>query len=114
LQPWRWQWLGTVVAAVLLPEIVRALWHDALTKQRATEPRTTALLLISAWVFASNAYALFASTAACSFFESTVDFVFTPGAWLTASVFMLRTTQISSANEPTLGSIALNERPDRP
>jgi hypothetical protein len=64
LQPWRWQWLGTVVAAVLLPQIVRALWQNALPKQRAAEQRTTALLLISAWVFASNAYALFASTAA--------------------------------------------------
>jgi hypothetical protein len=69
LQPWRWQWLGTVVAAVLLPQIVRTLWQNAaaereMTEQRTTEPRTTALLLISAWVFGSNAYALFASTAA--------------------------------------------------
>ena len=59
LQPWRWQWLGTVVAAVLLPEILRALWQNAALPQR-----TTALLLISAWLFASNAFALFASTAA--------------------------------------------------
>jgi hypothetical protein len=64
LQPWRWQWLGTVVAAVLLPEIVRALWQNEAPEQRAIDQRTTALLLISAWVFASNAYALFASTAA--------------------------------------------------
>jgi hypothetical protein len=74
LQPWRWQWLGTVVAAVLLPEIVRALWRNAAaehgmteqqtTEQRTTEPRTTVLLLISAWVFGSNAFALFASAAA--------------------------------------------------
>jgi hypothetical protein len=64
LQPWRWQWLGTVVAAVLLPEIVRALWQNAGPERQATAQRTTALLLISAWVFASDAYGLFASTAA--------------------------------------------------
>jgi hypothetical protein len=64
LQPWRWQWLGTVVAAVLLPEIVRTLWQNAATEEQTTEQRTTALLLISAWVFGSDAYALFASTAA--------------------------------------------------
>jgi hypothetical protein len=64
LQPWRWQWLGTVVAAVLLPEILRALWQNAAPERRTAEQRTTALLLISAWVFESNAYALFASTAA--------------------------------------------------
>jgi hypothetical protein len=59
LQPWRWQWLGTVVAAMLLPQILRTLWQNAAPPQR-----TTALLLVSAWVFAANAYALFASTAA--------------------------------------------------
>ncbi|HLZ97530.1 MAG TPA: hypothetical protein VKP66_06240 [Steroidobacteraceae bacterium] len=84
LQPWRWQWLGTVVAALLVPEIVRTLWQNAaparpapgqsasarLTTarrpagQRAAGHRTTALLLISAWVFASNSSALFASAAA--------------------------------------------------
>jgi hypothetical protein len=64
LQPWRWQWLGTVVAALLLPEIVRALWQNEAPELPTTEQRTTALILVSAWVFASNAYALFASTAA--------------------------------------------------
>jgi hypothetical protein len=64
LQPWRWQWLGTVVAAVLLPEILRALWQNAAPERQTAERRTTALLLVSAWVFASNTYALFASAAA--------------------------------------------------
>jgi hypothetical protein len=64
LQPWRWQWLGTIVAAVLLPQMVCALWQNAPPENRTMERRTTALLLISAWVFASNPYALFASTAA--------------------------------------------------
>jgi len=63
LQPWRWQWLGTVVAAVLLPQIVRALWQNAAAEGQTTEQRTTALLLISAWVFGSDTFALFASTA---------------------------------------------------
>src|SRR5262249_8823040 len=38
----------------------------------------------------------------------------TPGAWLTASVYMLRTRQISSASAPTFGSIALSSIPDWP
>jgi hypothetical protein len=58
LQPWRWQWLGTVVAALLLPEIVRILWG------RSTSGRTTGLLLLAAWIFAANPYALAAAVAA--------------------------------------------------
>jgi hypothetical protein len=58
LQPWRWQWLATVVAALLLPEIVRILWG------RSTSGRTTGLLLLAAWIFASNPYALAAAVAA--------------------------------------------------
>ena len=38
----------------------------------------------------------------------------TPGAWLTASVYMLRTRQISSASAPTFGSISLISMPDWP
>ena len=55
LQPWRWHWLGAVVAALLLPEIVRALWS------KETAGRTSALLLIAAWVFATDVYALAAA-----------------------------------------------------
>jgi hypothetical protein len=57
LQPWRWQWLGSVIAAVLLPQILCTLW------QQQTAGRTAALLLMSAWIFAANAYALFAAAA---------------------------------------------------
>ena len=64
LQPWRWQWLGTVVAALLLPEIVRVLWHNVAPERQTNERRTAALLLISAWVFATDVYALFAAVAA--------------------------------------------------
>jgi hypothetical protein len=64
LQPWRWQWLGTVVAALLLPEIVRILWQNAVPERQTNERRTTALLLISAWVFATDVYPLFAAIAA--------------------------------------------------
>jgi len=58
LQPWRWQWLGTVTSAVLLPGILRTLWrtHGA--------GRTTALLLLCAWIFGPNAFALAAAAAA--------------------------------------------------
>jgi len=52
LQPWRWQWLGTVVAALVLPQIVRTLW------EKEAAGRTTALLLISTWVFGASAFAL--------------------------------------------------------
>ena len=38
----------------------------------------------------------------------------TPGAWLTASVFMLRTTQISSAMPPMFGSISESSIPELP
>lgn len=58
LQPWRWLWLGTVVAALLLPQLLHALW----TTGRPS--RTTAVLLLAAWVFASNPYALAAASAA--------------------------------------------------
>jgi len=64
LQPWRWLWLGTVVATLLLPEIARVLWQNAAPEQQTNERRTTALLLISAWVFAADVYALFAAIAA--------------------------------------------------
>lgn len=57
LQPWRWQWLGTVTAAVLLPEILRTRWHSG------TEGRTTAILLLAAWIFSVDQFALAASVA---------------------------------------------------
>ena len=59
LQPWRWQWLGIVVTALLLPQILAVLWNRGVD----AEGRTTALLLIAAWIFASNEYALAAAGA---------------------------------------------------
>ena len=58
LQPWRWQWLGTVTAALLLPEILRTRWLTG------TDGRTTAMLLVAAWIFALGEFALVASAAA--------------------------------------------------
>jgi hypothetical protein len=58
LQPRRWQWLGTVVAALLLPEILRTQW------QAGAAGRTTALLVLAAWIFAADAFALMAAVAA--------------------------------------------------
>jgi hypothetical protein len=58
LQPWRWQWLGTVVAALLLPDILHARWH------KGTTARATVILLVAAWVFAADEYAVAAAAAA--------------------------------------------------
>jgi hypothetical protein len=52
LQPWRCQWLGAVVAAVLLPTIVVHSWRAGISG------RTRSALLLAAWLFASNEFAL--------------------------------------------------------
>jgi hypothetical protein len=57
LQPWRWQWLGTVTAAVLLPEIVSTRWLAGMAG------RTTAVLLLAAWMFALDEFAVIAALA---------------------------------------------------
>jgi hypothetical protein len=58
IQPWRWQWLGTVTAALLLPLIVRTRW------QTDVIGRATVLLLVAAWIFAANEFAVVAALAA--------------------------------------------------
>jgi len=58
LQPWRWQWLGTVTAALILPLILSTRW------QLGVSGRTTVLLLAAAWIFGSNTYAVVAALAA--------------------------------------------------
>jgi hypothetical protein len=58
LQPWRWQWLGTVVGALLLPQILCLQW------QSGAAARATALLLLAAWIFGLDEFALVASAAA--------------------------------------------------
>jgi hypothetical protein len=52
LQPWRWQWLATVIAALLLAPIVQAGWHtDGVG-------RVTGVLLPAVWLFGESAVAL--------------------------------------------------------
>jgi len=58
LQTWRWLWAGSVVAAMLAPQTVMTLWT------RGTAGRTTAMLVITAWLFAANDSALMASITA--------------------------------------------------
>jgi hypothetical protein len=58
LQTWRWQWLGTVTAALLLPLILSLHWREGVGG------RSTALLLACAWIFSSNVFALAAALAA--------------------------------------------------
>lgn len=60
LQPWRWLWMGVVVAALLLPQILRACW------QADVAGRTTAILLGASWIFAAGAFALAAALAAAA------------------------------------------------
>lgn len=57
-QPWRWQWLGVVVAALLLPNTLLALWT------RDLAGRTATLLLSAAWIFGTNVNGLIAAVAA--------------------------------------------------
>ncbi len=52
LQTWRWQWLGTVVAALLLPAILWRLWAGG------GAGRATCLILAAAWVFGATAQGL--------------------------------------------------------
>jgi len=58
LQPWRWLWLGVAASALLLPRILRTCW------QAGTGGRTTAMLLVAAWIFAQGAFALAVALAA--------------------------------------------------
>jgi hypothetical protein len=52
MQPWRWQWLGTLLASLILPAIVAASW------KRGDAARTTTLLSLAAWIFGAGEYAL--------------------------------------------------------
>jgi hypothetical protein len=52
LQPWRWQWLGTAIAALLLPAILAARWRAD------GAGRASALLLAAGWIFGANESAL--------------------------------------------------------
>ena len=57
-QPWRWQWLGTVVAALLLPATLGELWR------REVAGRSAALLLVAAWIFGPSVFGLTSAAAA--------------------------------------------------
>ncbi len=63
LQPWRWQWLGTVVAALLLPALIAELWNGA-PAGHAANGRAAAWLVIAAWLFTPTPYALIPAAAA--------------------------------------------------
>ena len=58
IQSWRWQWIGTLVAAAVLPFTVTENWKRGLVS------RATALSLISAFVFGDNEFAIVACVAA--------------------------------------------------
>jgi hypothetical protein len=58
LQPWRWMWLATVTAALLLPAITLAGW------QTGFAGRATVLLLASAWILGNDPLALYVAAAA--------------------------------------------------
>jgi hypothetical protein len=57
-QPWRWEWLGMVAAALMLPMIIPACWSKGLPG------RAAAMLLASAWIFGATGFALMAPVAA--------------------------------------------------
>jgi hypothetical protein len=58
MQPWRWQWLGTLVAALVLPVVVTVNWT------RGIAGRATALLSIGAWIFSTGEFAIISCLAA--------------------------------------------------
>jgi hypothetical protein len=58
LQPWRWQWLAVVVAALLIPGIVADGWR------RSHAARSAVTLLIADWSFGSGTFALATSLVA--------------------------------------------------
>jgi len=58
MQPWRWQWLATLVAALTLPLILIGSWD------RGGAGRATALLLAAAWIFGVSEFAIITCLAA--------------------------------------------------
>jgi hypothetical protein len=58
MQPWRWQWLAALIAALTLPLTAIERWRQG------TAGRTTAVLLIVAWIFGAAGFALIASACA--------------------------------------------------
>jgi hypothetical protein len=52
VQPWRWQWLGTLVAGLVLPAMIMVNW------KRDIAGRATALLTIAAWIFGTGEFAI--------------------------------------------------------
>jgi hypothetical protein len=58
LQPWRWQWFGTVVAALILPVVFTCLWESG------TIGRATALSLCSALILETDEPAMIACSVA--------------------------------------------------
>jgi hypothetical protein len=68
LQSWRWQWLGSIAAALLMPKIIESQWHSSKAGSAA------ALLLVSAWVFESGELSLIALTfaIACQAFSARI------------------------------------------
>jgi hypothetical protein len=55
LQPWRWLWLASAVAALLLPAIAMSCWRTGQSGKAA------ALVLVAAWIFGSGIFALVAA-----------------------------------------------------
>jgi hypothetical protein len=58
LQPWRWLWLGTAVAALLLPATAMTCWRTGQSGKAA------AVLLVAAWIFGAGIFALVAAALA--------------------------------------------------
>jgi hypothetical protein len=76
LQPWRCEWLGVVTAALLLPATLRVLWRKEIAG------RATALILVAAWIFASNIYALVAAAAALTSLAFTHRLKLSEARWI--------------------------------
>jgi hypothetical protein len=58
MQPWRWQWLATLIAALTLPLTAINRYRQGMAG------RTTVLLLLAAWIFGAGEFAIIASAGA--------------------------------------------------
>jgi hypothetical protein len=103
-QPWRCAWLGTAVAALLLPATLGALWGGEFAA------RCGAALLLAAWIFGPGAFGFEAAAAAIVAFALLHRLKHSEARWifygsiglLVISIFWRLATNLEFADATTL------------